>query len=478
MEQDFVDSAVTYLVGLLQVLAEPLYTFAFIVAVFLMLSGIDDLAVDLYYWVFHLFAPNKLNRYRSLPREKLETVDEKPIAIFVPTWHEYDVIDRMLTHTCETLNYERYDIFVGVYPNDPQTREQVERVAKKYPRVHAVTTNHMGPSTKAENLNDILEGMLKYENRTGIRYDIIVMHDAEDVIHPMSLKVHNYFIPEYDMVQLPVFPLSTSVKHFVHWTYADEFAENHTKDLVARQIFSGFIPSAGVGTAYNRWLIEFVGTSYMKNIFRKASLTEDYDIALRLALGKANLLFLYTPFNIPVATRAYFPHRFKDAVRQKSRWLTGICLQSWQNIGWVGDLKFRFTLYRDRKAVITNAINALAYVVLFYVLMYEFARWTLASYGTLPSLIQSGTTLWTIILIDTGLMIWRFIHRFITVSRIYGLFAGALSIIRLPLGNIINFVATLRGIKLFFEARGKESRIRWDKTSHTFPSSAEALKHT
>lgn len=470
------DSIVPHIVSWLQFLSEPLYTFAFIVAAFLMMSGIDDLAVDLYYWFFHLFAPRKLNRYRSEPREKLNHAEEKPIAIFIPTWHEHDVIDKMLTHTCEVLNYKRYDIFVGVYPNDPQTRERVDEVAKKFPQVHAVTTNHQGPSTKAENLNDILEGMLKYENRTGIRYDIIVMHDAEDVVHPMSLKIHNYFIPEYDMVQLPVFPLPTSLRHFVHWSYADEFAENHTKDLVARQIFSGFIPSAGVGTAYNRWLIEFVGTSYAKNIFRKASLTEDYDIALRLAMGKANLLFLYSPFGIPAATRAYFPNRFRDAVRQKSRWLTGICLQSWQNIGWVGDMKFRFTLYRDRKAIITNAINALAYIVLFYILMYELTR-ALGGYNTLPSLIQPGTALWTIVLIDTGLMVWRFIHRFITVSRIYGYVAGILSIVRLPLGNIINFVATIRGIRLFFQARGKKTRIRWDKTTHTFPSSVEVVKN-
>lgn len=450
--------------------SSSLYILTYFVAVFLLISGIDDLAVDLYYWFLYFFAEKQLNKYRSEPLEKLNQAEEKPIAIFVPAWDEHKVIHKMLTHACETIQYEHYDIFVGVYPNDPQTLEKVEGVAKVNPHVHAIVAGHPGPSTKAENLNEILLGMLKYENQAGVRYDIIVMHDSEDVIHPMSLKIHNYFIPDYDMVQLPVFPLHMPHKQIIHWTYADEFAESHSKDLVARQIFSGFIPSAGVGTGYNRWLIEFIGTSYAKNIFSKASLTEDYDIALRLAMGKANLLFLYTPFGIQVATRAYFPTSLRTAIRQKSRWLIGICLQSWKNIGWVGDMKFRFSLYRDRKAIIANSVNALAYIVLAYIVFYDLTRWSLTSYGTLVPLIKPGTTLWTITLIDIGLMVWRLFHRFITVSRIYGSQAGALSLVRLPLGNVINFCATMRGILLFFRSTRSKQKLEWDKTDHTFPT--------
>jgi len=162
-----------------------LYTLAFVVAIVLMIGGVDDFAVDLYYWCFYFFAGKKLNRFQSESPDKLNEVEEKPIAVFVPAWHEQDVIHKMLVHACETLRYQRYDIFVGVYPNDPLTLEQVQAVARTYPRVHAAISSHPGPSTKAAHLNEILEGMLKQENQTGVRYDIIVMHDAEDVIHPM-----------------------------------------------------------------------------------------------------------------------------------------------------------------------------------------------------------------------------------------------------------------------------------------------------
>ena len=223
---------------------------------------------------------------------------------------------------------------------------------------------------------------------------------GEDVIHPLSLKLNNAFIPEYDMVQMPVFPLHSSHANLVHWTYADEFAEYHTKDLMVRQHFSGFVPSAGVGTAFNRWLIEFVGTSYAKNIFRSKSLTEDYDLALRLALGKANLLFTYKPFGINVATRGYFPHTMRTSIKQKSRWITGICLQSWRNVGWKGDARFKFVLYRDRKAVISNAINFFAYVVILYLICYEAVRFGFAAYRQLPPIVVKGTLLWDLVVID------------------------------------------------------------------------------
>jgi adsorption protein B len=443
-----------------------MYILAFVVALFLLLGGIDDVLLDFHYWFNAIFRPRQLNEHRYEIPEDLDRVPQKPIALFVPAWQEHEVIDTMLIRACETIDYENYDIFVGVYQNDPETRKKVERVASQFPKVHAVIGSHDGPSTKAENLNEMHGGMLRHENISGKRYDIIVMHDSEDVIHSLSLKLHNYFVPKYDMVQLPVYPLVVPYRKLVHWTYADEFAEHHSKDLVARQLLSDFVPSAGVGTGYNRWLIEFAGTSFARNIFRKASLTEDYDIALRLALGKARLAYLFLPMNLPVATCAYFPMTFAAAVRQKTRWLIGICLQSWDNIGWVGNSWFRFTLYHDRKAVVTNIVNVLAYLVLIYILFYELARWGLTHYGTLKPVIQKGTPLYGVVLIDTGFMLWRFLNRFIMVRRVYGIMPGMLSIIRLPVANLINFLAAVRGISQYISSRLNKTRVRWEKTTH------------
>ena len=169
---------------------DELYYATFIVAMFLFLSGLDDLFIDVYYWFHHFFAREKFNRYQKDSPERLDGVPEKPTAIFVPAWHEWDVIGQMLTHAVNTIQYKNYDIFVGVYPNDPETIHKVEEVSKRFPNIHAVISDRPGPTTKADNLNQIHQGMLRWENKTGLRYDIIVMHDAEDIIHPLA-KINN-----------------------------------------------------------------------------------------------------------------------------------------------------------------------------------------------------------------------------------------------------------------------------------------------
>lgn len=454
---------------------DELYYATLLVALFLFLSGLDDLFIDVYYWFHHFFARKKFNRYENESPERIDGVPEKPTAIFIPAWHEWDVIGQMLTHAVGTIQYKNYDIFVGVYPNDPETIHKVEEISRRFPNIHAVISDRPGPTTKADNLNQIHQGMLRWENKTGLRYDIIVMHDAEDIIHPLSLKINNVFIPEYDMVQMPVYPLHTSHAHLVHWTYCDEFAEHHTKDVLVRQYFSGFVPSAGVGTAFNRWIVEFIGTSFARNIFRAKSLTEDYDLALRLALGKANLLFVYKPFGIDCGTRGYFPHSMKASIRQKSRWIMGICLQAWKTIGWKGSGRFRFILYRDRKAIIANTINFFAYIVVSYLMVYEAIRFGFAAYSQLPPIVVKGTMLWNLVVIDSLIMLWRIFHRFISVRRVYGLWPGILSVFRLPISNVINFTATGRALLHFFRAMIRKKDLKWEKTAHTFP--VDAHKH-
>ncbi len=449
------------------------YSLTFFVAAFLLWNGIEDFAIDVYYWVLTFLMPGWNDRLRGLSLSSLMSTSEKPIAIYVPAWRESAVIGPMLRRACANIDYAAYDIFVGVYPNDPETVKEVEAIAAEFPQVHTVVSPLPGPTTKGDNLNQIHQGMVRYENTTGVRYDIILMHDSEDVVHPMSLKIVNYFVPDYDMVQLPVFPLELSQGKLVGWTYADEFAENHLKNLVVRQHFAGFVPSAGVGTGYNRWLIEFIGTSFAKNMFARASLTEDYDIALRLAIGKAKVLFLHEPFGLRAATRAFFPETLGAAVRQKSRWLIGICLQSWKNYGWMGDWKFRFSLYRDRKAVVSNLVTMLAYVVVAWFLLLTVARGLVSSERVVDPLITPYSALWYMGVATTGMMVSRLLHRLYFTTRIYGAVSGILTIVRLPVSNFVNFLASFRAIAQYFSAEREKREIAWDKTDHKFPTSSK-----
>jgi len=64
-------------------------------------------------------------------------------------------------------------------------------------------------------------------------------------------------------------------------------------------------------------------------------------------------------------------------------------------------------------------------------------------------------------------------HRYITVHRVYGVFAALLSVVRLPISNIINFTATGRALFLFTRAAIRKKDLAWEKTPHTFPTSTE-----
>ena len=95
---------------------------------------------------------------------------EQPIAIMVPAWREADVIRRMLLNAVSTIAYTNYHIFVGVYPNDGDTRREVEAVCGDYPNVHTATCSHAGPTCKADCLNHIYASIGEYERTYGIRF--------------------------------------------------------------------------------------------------------------------------------------------------------------------------------------------------------------------------------------------------------------------------------------------------------------------
>ena len=91
-----------------------------IAAVSFLLSGIDDFFIDAYYWIRLLYRKLFLRRtIRPLRQQTLSSIPEKWTAIWIPAWHEHEVIDKMLLHTIESIHYQNYDIFVGTYPNDP-----------------------------------------------------------------------------------------------------------------------------------------------------------------------------------------------------------------------------------------------------------------------------------------------------------------------------------------------------------------------
>lgn len=459
-----------------------LYALAIAVGSVFAVSGFTDIIFDIYF-IFRSIRRFFLSRnWPKLTLERLEAREQQKIALIIACWHEEAVIAKTLTNACESIHYRNYDIFVGTYPNDPATQQEVEKVARNFSQVHKVVTADNGPTNKAANLNQVFEAIQDYERKTGLQYEIIIMHDSEDVIHPYEFLVSNYLIPRMDIVQVPVFPMAIPLRHVTHWTYADEFAENHTKLLLVREMTGGFVPSAGVGTSFTKRAFELFALENEKKIFTPGSLTEDYELGLRMNLRgyKAAFVLIHLPPENPsgqkikrrasdwVATRAVFPLEFKRAVRQKTRWNIGIILQSWQKIGWTGNANIRWNLFQDRKALFTTPANFLGYFVFFYFVLYQILKTYFAQY--MPPLIAEGTLLWYLTLISTFFMIWRSINRAYAVNKIYGLWPAITSIPRSIWGNVVNFFAIVRAVRIYINTRLRKERMQWDKTDHEFPS--------
>ncbi|MCI3287953.1 glycosyltransferase, partial [Escherichia coli] len=136
---------------LLDVFATWLYglkVIAITLAVIMFISGLDDFFIDVVYWVRRI--KRKLSVYRRYPRmsyRELYKPDEKPLAIMVPAWNETGVIGNMAELAATTLDYENYHIFVGTYPNDPDTQRDVDEVCARFPNVHKVVCARPGPTS-------------------------------------------------------------------------------------------------------------------------------------------------------------------------------------------------------------------------------------------------------------------------------------------------------------------------------------------
>ncbi|MDR5824132.1 MULTISPECIES: glycosyl transferase family protein [unclassified Caballeronia] len=468
------------------------------VAAIILLSSVDDLFIDVWYWTRKLWRRVTVERrYAPLTVEQLYARDEQPIAIMVPAWHEQDVIAAMIEDLVRVLDYRAYTVFVGTYQNDAATIAEVERMRHRYKHLHRVEVPHDGPTCKADCLNWLVQAIMHYEFEAGIEFAGIVMHDSEDVLHPVELKFFNYLLPRKDMIQLPVASLERHWFELVAGTYMDEFAEWHGKDLVVRESLAGAVPSAGVGTCFSRRAMRALVEQTEQQPFNTESLTEDYDIGARiLKLGMQSIFPLFPVefttrrkgwfglgpereirMTMPLCVREFFPDTFRTAYRQRARWTLGIGLQGWALTGWSGSLANRYLLLRDRKGVVTAFVGMLAYLLAGQFMLFAAASYFRIATRFFPSPFIDSGWLQALLIANSIALVLRVTQRIIFTTRLYGWEHGVLSVPRMVIGNVINFMAVSRAWRLFIVHALTGRRLAWDKTMHDFPSN-EGLRDT
>lgn len=436
------------------------------ISTYILFSGLDDLYVDLL-WLYCTLRRVLFGRpCVRLPADAdLAAAPEKRIAIFVPLWREDKVIGDMLAHNIATIRYSSYDFFVGAYPNDRPTVETVQAAEARFPNVHLAVCPHDGPTSKADCLNWIYQRMLLFEEAHGVRFDVVVTHDAEDLIHAWSLRWMNHYAADYGFIQIPVLALATPLLNFTHGIYCDEFAEFQTRDLPVRNFAGGFVPSAGVGTAYTREALQALAESASNRIFEPGCLTEDYENGFRLnALGFRQIFIPITRRGSLVATREYFPRRMSAAIRQRTRWVTGIALQGWERHGWRGGWRQIYWLWRDRKGLISNPVSLLTNAICAYGL--ATAMWHRVSPS--PLVVR-------ILVLTMAFNCLRATVRIGCAARIYGILFGLLAPARAVVGNLISSAAVAKAVWRYTKARLRGEALVWVKTEHAYPSRAALI---
>lgn len=481
-----VDFFSTYLFGLKYV--------AILIAICIFISSLDDLVIDLAYWGRYLWRHFVIfKRHAYLDVKELYVPAEKPLAIMIPAWNETGVIGNMAQLAASTLDYENYHIFVGTYPNDPDTQKDVDEVCARFPNVHKVVCARPGPTSKADCLNNVLDAIFQFEQRANLEFSGFILHDSEDVISSMELRLFNYLVGKKDLIQVPVYPFERSWTNFTSMSYLDEFAEVHGKDIVVREAIAGQVPSAGVGTCFSRRAVLALVADGDGIAFDTQSLTEDYDIGFRLKEKGMKEIFVRFPVidtskktwqlsrvfgkafraSQVICVREYFPDTIETAVRQKSRWIIGIVFQGYVTHRWSKNWILNYFLWRDRKGAITNFVSFIATIILFQLgLLWLYQNLWPDAYQFL-SIFENDSLLKYLLWMNLLLMLNRMGQRIFFVTIYYGLIQGLMSIPRLFWGNYINFLANWRAIRRII-TEGNPHRVAWDKTTHDFPSIGEA----
>ncbi|WAB95918.1 cyclic di-3',5'-guanylate-activated glycosyltransferase NrfB [Pseudomonas putida] len=468
---------------------------AIILAALMFVLGLDDLFIDLCYWCRKLFRHLRIyDKYARADEKRLFEVPEKPLAIMVPAWNEVGVVGEMARLAASTIDYENYQIFVGTYPNDPQTQADVDAVCLHYPNVHKVVCARPGPTSKADCLNNIIDAILRFQSDARIEFAGFILHDAEDVISPMELRLFNYLLPAKDMIQIPVYPYAPQWRGFTAGHYVDEFAENHGKDVIVREALTGQVPSAGVGTCFSRRAISALLEDGDGIAFDVQSLTEDYDIGFRLKQKGMKCIFARYSVTDPalalkrewrpgmsrefaqvICVREHFPRDWQHAIRQKSRWIVGIVFQGTSNLGWSRTGALNYFLWRDRRGLFAYLLSFLVNLLLLVLLAMWLVTVIAPQSWRFMSILSDSQLLTTLLWLNGLLLINRLFQRGWFVTRYYGIGEGLLSAPRMMWSNFVNFFANLRALRQVMEM-GDSRRVAWDKTTHEFPAIASPAR--
>jgi len=465
------------------------YYLSVITLIILSVSAIDEIFIDITYWVYWVYRKYKMRKYQSLTYSKLCSKSEEPIAIMIPCFNDAKIIESMLSHNYIDIDYENYKIFVGVYENDIDTFNTVKSFSELNDRVILCTHKAEEEFNKAQNLNKIYKNILHYEEVHNIKFSAFVFHDAVDLIHPVSLKMYNYLVERKDIVQLPVFPMKVQDTCFTHWIFNDEMAEINTKNLVVREVLGGFIPSIGSSISFARRVIEILVNENNGAPFSTEKENGLYSTCIMVKLKNLSQIFVtkhiyqnqwrrratsgkyyLKRLEVYISTSSLYPLKYRDAVKEKTKIILSTAFQRVKKIEGKNCCVNRYELIHDRKILITYFLNLLAIILLIFWFVYSYFNIQNPKFSSLKALINENNIIYGFLIFFSIAILQRLLQRMIAVYRVYSdLISVLLSIPRAVYENVINAHALLRAYMIFLFAK-KSKRQSWNKVNYDAPN--------
>lgn len=442
----------------LQWLAVAEHELLLFAAIWFAIFALDELAVDLAWLRVRLSGRAWTPRLSHLCTAELEGL----AVVLVPAWLESRVIGSMVRHALQSWPQRSLRIYVGCYRNDPATITALSSLAPD-PRLRVVVHDRDGPTTKADCLNRIYRAICEDERRSEVRVRALILHDAEDMVHPAALTLMDRALDTADFVQLPVRPEPQAESRWIAGHYCDEFAEAHARDMVVRHHIGAALPSAGVGCAFSRRAIDRILVARSSaEPFAAECLTEDYECGLLVheTGGRSVFLRVRDSTGALVATREFFPSNLVASVRQKTRWVHGIAFQGWDRLGWKcapGDVWMRL---RDRRGPLVALVLAAAYLL---VLIWPLVLLAKATGFARP--VDDSPLLKALLAFNLASLVWRLVVRAWFTGREYGPIEALRAVLRFPVGNVIAVLAARRAITAYIRVLAG-GRLRWEHTVH------------
>ncbi|HEY5122785.1 MAG TPA: glycosyltransferase family 2 protein [Ignavibacteria bacterium] len=353
------------------------------------------------------------------------------------------------TGTGETENNREKEVYKRLFDSFYNQLQAASKIAeKKTPEISLKETS------KKEVQEETAEKLKKIEDEIKKIYDRINQNDE-------TIPAVNFVTPEISKIE---------VEKKVDFRPQVEIKKEPAEKIYKEE--DKIIPTITAKEVEERGVIEeespIIDLRKKKryHIFNNTNLTEDYELGIRFYKLGFKTAFINMKAdekdeNSRIATAEYFPNTFWGSVKQRSRWIAGIVFQNWKIHKWEGNLRTKYFLFRDRKALFSFFGIFLSNVVFAYFLYCMFGL--IFNYSVPEPTVDKGTVLWYLMIATLFFLITRIVHRFAATYNWYGFKYAATSIVRLIFDNLINLFATARAIKVY---NINKKQIVWDSTDH------------